>query len=175
MMRSAARASVLIISLAASGCVHTPPKLSDNDAAARAATNEGAGLKPKEGLTFRPHSFSDGVNAEPTYSDTGYEASDGETVTSKWYGFKRREGASEFYSKELARARAVLETGTQPGLQDDSVVQRAVVEFGAKGAPPEAAVLELGAGYVNEIVGPTVGHVLAFERWKLAEGRQGLN
>src|SRR5215208_6085136 len=165
MRRNAARTFVLIISLAAPGCVHAPRTSGDNDdAAARQTANESPALKPKEGLTFRPRSFTDGANVDPVYDDTGYESSDGETVTWKHYRFRRPESAAEFYSKELARARAVLATGTRGDTPGNNDWRRAVVEFEAGDGRSVAAVLQLRASYVHEIVGPSAGHVLAFEQ-----------
>lgn len=122
-----------------------------------------AGLKPKEGLTFCPRSAVDGSKVDPIFDETGYEASDGEKLASDIYHFRRRDGAADFYSKQLASARAVLEADTPP---DDADRRRAVVELETKDGTSKAAVLVLSGELVTEIVGPSVGHVLAFEKWQ---------
>lgn len=173
MVRAAAPVVLLLLALAGGGCAGRSRSAAETAGGQRQNESPEPGaaptLKPKEGLSFRPRSFYDGVNAEPTVSGTVFEASDGERVESRWHSFKRRENAAKFYADELARARAVLEKSAADGETGVAAKERAVLEVVTPDGRAWAEVIEMRGGSVNEITGRSVGHVLAFERWQAAQ------
>lgn len=172
-VRAAAPGVLLVLALAGGGCAGRSRSAAETAGGQRQNESPEPGasraLRPKEGLSFRPRSFYDGVNAEPTVSGTVFEASDGERVESRWHSFRRQENAAKFYADELARARAVLERGTAGGERGAAAKERAVLEVVTPDGRVWAEVIEMRGGSVNEITGPSVGHVLAFERWQAAQ------
>lgn len=167
-LRVVVPSALLTAVTAGSGCVHAPRP--PTDTASRRTQNEGPVLEPREDLTFRYRAAADGAanlgDSIPTKSWTEFEASDGSTVRAYQRSFKRPEYAKDFYLGELARASAVLLEAAPDSVPSGFIVQRAVVEFAAENGRKRAAVLELSGSYVSEVTGPSVGHVLAYERWR---------
>ncbi len=161
-LRVAAVSVLLTFAVTEIGCVSKPQPLAETPS--REKSDVSPTLRAKEGLTFRLKSATDGANTDPRFDATEYAASDGETVASEWHSFKHREDAVKFYSDALARARTVLERSTQVNDLGNTDTQRAVIEFVTNNGRSLTAVVELKGSSVNEIIGPTVGHVLAYEK-----------
>jgi hypothetical protein len=164
MMRFAVPCALLAFTLTGSGCASSPRPAAEKPG--QQNPDVSPTLKAREGLSFNYHGAVDGSNTDPRFDATEYEASDGERVTSEWYSFKHREGAAKYYSGLLARARTVLDGGGQINDMSSTAQQRAVIEFVTGDGRPLAAVVELSGNNVNEVIGPTAGHVLAFEKWR---------
>ncbi len=161
---------LLSIALAEAGCVRLPRHAADSVSQQR--KNESPVLRPKEGLSFRAASMTCGANIDPIHSGTGYESSDGESISFELYSFKRQESAVKFYDEELSRARSVLNRGEQQGESKSGEQRRAVIGLETKNSRASFAVIEQDGTHVDEIIGPTVGHVLAFENGKEHRNRR---
>ena len=172
-MKVVAAPMTLIVALMATACIQSPQPVTN--VGGREGQNSVSALKPKEGLTFKYQSTADGANTNgsvPIHDWEEYAVSDGSVIVEHEYSFKQPGYADKFYSDVLARSANVLLKEQQTGDSKDAWTQRAVIEFVSSDGQTQGAVVRLWPLYVDEITGPSIGHVLAFEQWGSSYRRQ---
>ncbi len=156
----------LALAVATIACTNTPQVIT---ATGQQEKDNLPALKPKEGLTFTYRSQACGANTNgraPSISTLTIEVSDGSTILGREYQFKQQEYAEEFYSDKLSHARAVLQNQSKVEGASHGVAKRAVVVPASGSEENQGAILTLQSRLVYEITGSSVGHVLAYEKWR---------
>jgi hypothetical protein len=136
--------------------------------------NNGLGPKlsinesPEQDLTFKEKANFDGETEDRSrFSDLVYEASDGARLTRRIIFYPTPERARKKMDSELKLALRVMERSQKIDAEGRVVGERAVILYSPdrlKKEKPRAKVIWTASDQFNSIDGPSVPHVLQFEK-----------